>query len=85
MAANAPTYEAILDSLRSFKSEHGEEFGLRSLGVFGSVARGDAGTESDIDIAFEATDVRALPTASTDTWAPPPVASTTASTPSPRT
>ncbi len=39
--------------LKAFLDQHGEEYGLLSLGYFGSFARGDADDGSDIDIVFE--------------------------------
>jgi hypothetical protein len=49
----ATTCEALLAELRVFKERHGEEYGLRSLGIFGSYARGEAGEDSDVDIVFD--------------------------------
>ena len=37
-------------SLRDFKARYGKRYGITSLGVFGSVARGDIREDSDIDI-----------------------------------
>ena len=39
--------------LRDFKQQRGAEFDLRSLGYFGSYARGEAKPDSDVDIVFE--------------------------------
>jgi predicted nucleotidyltransferase len=39
--------------LKAFKEQHGEEYGLQSLGIFGSFARGDAREDSDVDIVFD--------------------------------
>ena len=39
--------------LRAFFEQSREEYGLRSLGYFGSYARGEAGAASDIDIVFD--------------------------------
>jgi predicted nucleotidyltransferase len=45
------------DQLRSllvaFKRRHGEEYKLRTLGYFGSYARGAATPGSDVDILFD--------------------------------
>lgn len=47
------TCESLLADLKAFKEQHGEEYGLRSLGIFGSFARGEATDDSDVDIVFE--------------------------------
>lgn len=36
--------------LRQFKEDHAQEYGILELGVFGSVGRGDARPDSDVDI-----------------------------------
>lgn len=43
----------IIEFLSSHRAELSRRFGVRSIGVFGSVSRGEAGSESDIDIAVE--------------------------------
>ncbi len=42
--------EDILSILRDYKYEHTEKYGIIDLGIFGSVARGESGASSDIDI-----------------------------------
>lgn len=44
--------EEALARLQQFMNERGQEFGLTSLGVFGSVARGTAREDSDLDVVF---------------------------------
>ena len=39
--------------LRKFVTEHGEEYGIKRIGIFGSVARGEQTETSDIDIYYE--------------------------------
>ena len=39
--------------LRSFKQKFGDTYGITKLGIFGSVARGENGEDSDIDIIVE--------------------------------
>lgn len=39
--------------LSTFKRQHGDEYGLRSLGYFGSYAHNTATPDSDVDIVFE--------------------------------
>lgn len=48
-----PTLPEILDALRSEKSLLAESYALSEIGVFGSVVRGDAKLESDIDILVD--------------------------------
>jgi hypothetical protein len=43
----------ILEILRKHRDELRKRFGVKSLAVFGSVARGEAGPESDVDILAE--------------------------------
>lgn len=43
----------ILEILRKHRDELRKRFGVKSLAVFGSVARGEAGPESDVDILVE--------------------------------
>ena len=40
----------ILAILREFKRDHGQEYGILQIGIFGSTARDEAGEESDVDI-----------------------------------
>ena len=47
------TLEQILKILRAHKPELQRKYPVSKLGVFGSYARGEAGPESDIDIAVE--------------------------------
>jgi predicted nucleotidyltransferase len=39
--------------LRKFAAEHGAEYGIRRIGIFGSVAREQHGVHSDVDIYYE--------------------------------
>lgn len=45
--------ENALAVLRQFKREHGDEYKLTALGLFGSVARDAATDKSDVDIVFK--------------------------------
>jgi len=47
------TTEDVFARLRTFKESRQAEYGLSSLGVFGSFARGEAQEESDVDVVFE--------------------------------
>ncbi|WP_006747438.1 nucleotidyltransferase family protein [Thioalkalivibrio paradoxus] len=54
---------AVLEQLRRFKQARGAEFRVSRLGVFGSVARDEAGAESDVDVVFETDDPNLFRTA----------------------
>ena len=41
-----------IDILRHFKSERANEYGILDIGVFGSMARDDAGEDSDVDVVL---------------------------------
>ena len=43
----------VLALLKTFMERQKSEYGLVSLGIFGSVARGEARSDSDVDIVFE--------------------------------
>jgi len=43
----------VLNTLKRHKSELRKRFGVKSLAIFGSVARGEAGPDSDVDILVE--------------------------------
>lgn len=47
------TREEALAILKRFKDLHGDEYELKAIGLFGSVARGSATDDSDIDVVFE--------------------------------
>jgi predicted nucleotidyltransferase len=42
--------DEIIAFLRDFKARHEDQYGIISLGVFGSIARGDIRDDSDVDI-----------------------------------
>lgn len=46
----------MVETLRTHKDTLQREYGVRSIGVFGSAARGEAGADSDVDLLvhFEA-------------------------------
>lgn len=44
--------QSVLACLAQFKRSRGREFDLQMPGVFGSVARGEARQDSDIDVVF---------------------------------
>ena len=43
-----------INILQRFKQEYGDEYGITSIGIFGSVARGEHSQESDVDVLVEA-------------------------------
>lgn len=43
----------ILELLRQFKAQSAAKYGLRRIGIFGSVARGEQTDQSDVDICYE--------------------------------
>ena len=45
--------DEILEILRAHRDELRKRFGVKSLAIFGSVARGEAKPESDVDIVVE--------------------------------
>jgi len=47
------TKEQYISLLRRFVSEHGTEYGISSIGIFGSVARDQQTADSDVDIYYE--------------------------------
>ncbi|MDR0836284.1 MAG: nucleotidyltransferase family protein [Tannerella sp.] len=47
------TTTKYISLLRKFKHEHASEYGIKRLGIFGSVARGEQTENSDLDIVYE--------------------------------
>ena len=45
--------DEILRILREFKRDYAAQYGILELGVFGSVARGTAGEQSDVDVCVK--------------------------------
>ena len=52
----APRRDEVLQVLRRHKAEFAARYGVTELGVFGSVAKDEAGTESDVDIVIRVTE-----------------------------
>ena len=48
------TSEQYIPLLRKFVVEHGGEYGITRIGIFGSVARGEQTIDSDVDVLVEA-------------------------------
>lgn len=45
--------QIIIQQLKQFKKECQKKYHIKSLGIFGSVARGEINKKSDIDIVIE--------------------------------
>jgi uncharacterized protein len=45
--------DEIVSALQDFKKRYSAQFGIQSLGIFGSVARGDARDDSDVDVVVK--------------------------------
>jgi uncharacterized protein len=45
--------DEIVSILQDFKKRYSTRYGIQSLGVFGSIARGDAKDDSDVDIVVK--------------------------------
>lgn len=46
----------VLEILRRFKGDLSERYGITALGIFGSVARGQQQTTSDVDVVVKMRD-----------------------------
>ena len=47
------TTNKYINTLHRFMQNHGKEYGITRMGIFGSVARGEQKNDSDIDIYYE--------------------------------
>lgn len=47
------TISKLRNLLQTFKKQHAKEYGLQTLGYFGSYSRQTATTDSDVDIIFD--------------------------------
>ena len=45
--------DLVLDALKKYKSDFEKQYGVTRIGIFGSVARGEAKAGSDVDIVVE--------------------------------
>ncbi len=44
--------EELIDILRNYKNERANHYGIMTIGIFGSTARGEVREESDVDIVL---------------------------------
>ena len=51
---NQTACEVYLNLLRNCKQEYTDKYGIKRIGIFGSVARGEQTENSDVDICIEA-------------------------------
>jgi predicted nucleotidyltransferase len=49
-ATSMITKENVLPELKQYRQEFGSQYGILSLGIFGSLSRGSASDKSDIDV-----------------------------------
>ncbi len=47
--------EEVLSVLREYKRDYAEKYNILAIGIFGSMARGEAGADSDVDICVKTT------------------------------
>jgi predicted nucleotidyltransferase len=45
--------DEVLEILREFKRDRAEKYGILEIGLFGSIARDEAGEDSDVDICIK--------------------------------
>ena len=43
----------IIEILRDYKNEFAKQYGIITIGIFGSLARGEARKESDVDVVLQ--------------------------------
>jgi len=53
---NVLTLDSVIDKIRRRKDAFERDYGVKRIGVFGSVARNEANETSDVDIVVEMTD-----------------------------
>ena len=52
---SVPVRSEVLEILGRHKAELADRYGITSLGIFGSVARDEAGEDSDVNVVYETT------------------------------
>lgn len=53
MSKNLISRDAIITELKLLKADLGDRYGVVKLGIFGSIARGEANDFSDIDVVVD--------------------------------
>ena len=53
MTSEINTRAQIIELLRTFKNENAERYGIESMALFGSVARGEHNENSDVDLLIK--------------------------------
>lgn len=43
----------VIEILRNYKNERAKQYGIVTIGIFGSMARGEALKESDVDVVVQ--------------------------------
>ena len=52
-ALHIASRDQIIELLRAFKNENAEKYGIESIALFGSVARGEHNKNSDVDLLIK--------------------------------
>ena len=52
-SSNTFDRDQIIELLRTFKNENAEKYGIESMALFGSVARGEHNENSDVDLLIK--------------------------------
>ena len=50
---NIASRDQIIETIRTFKTENAEKYGIESMALFGSVARGEYNENSDVDLLIK--------------------------------
>jgi len=45
--------EEVLTILQRYKQQHADQYGIRQIGIFGSMAWGDVTDQSDVDVVIK--------------------------------
>ena len=53
MTSEINTRNQIIELLRTFKKENADKYGIESMALFGSVARGEHNENSDVDLLIK--------------------------------
>ena len=53
MTSKINTRDQIIETIRTFKTENAEKYGIERMSLFGSVARGEHNENSDVDLLIK--------------------------------